>query len=109
MRRWANVLRKRWAAAGGIRRRPIAFVAFAAVLLAIAGTFLVRQIDVSRLRREAASLRRLTAEEGVRTEELRTRLAKTSDPAVLEDEARRRLGLVKPGEEKIFFLEEGRP
>jgi len=109
MRRWGNDLKKRWAAATGGRRRPIVLLGFAAIALAIAGTFLVRQVDILRLRRDAAVLRRQYAEEGVRTEELRTRLAKTSDPAVLEEEARRRLGLVKPGEEKIFFLEEGNP
>jgi len=56
-----------------------------------------RQIDELERRRDVAR------SEQQRLEQL---LAAARDPAVLEDVARRWLGLVFPGEEKAVFIEE---
>ncbi len=54
-----------------------------------------------------AEISRITQEEQaalVVQGELRDRLAHADDPATIEYLARKELGLVKPGEEKVIFL-----
>jgi len=68
--------------------------------------FVGRSFEIRRLRRDLADLRislRGAEEEG---ETLRARLALRDDPKTIEDLARERLGLVKPGEEKVIFVGE---
>jgi cell division protein FtsB len=81
-------------------------VALVATLTAV---FVSRQVAMAGFRRDIARLEAQQAQAGARQKELRAEVASTSDPKTLEDEVRRRLGLVEPGEEKVFFVEEGSP
>ncbi len=60
-----------------------------------------------KIRHLQAEIARITQEEQaalVVQNELRDRLAHADDPATIEYLARKELGLVKPGEEKVIFL-----
>jgi cell division protein FtsB len=106
-----------WAKAKGLlqrmaidrRRQRVVVGSVVLLLLAIAAVFLSRQLAIGGLRRELAGVKAEQAQAVARQKELRAGVASTSDPKTLEDEARRRLGLVRWGEEKVFFVEENSP
>jgi len=77
-----------------------------ALLGTVAAVFISRQVSMASMRREIARLKTDQVEAAAHQKELRSDLASTKDPKTLEDEIRQKLGLVKPGEEKAFFVEE---
>ncbi len=109
MRGWAKAKSLLQRIATDRRRRLIVGGSIVLVLLTIAAVFLSRQLAIGGLRRELASLQAQQGQAAARQKELRADVASTSDPKTLEDEARRRLGLVRSGEEKVFFVEENSP
>jgi cell division protein FtsB len=109
MRGWARAKSLLQRMATDRRRRLVVAGSVVFVVLTIAALFLSRQLAIGGLRRELASLKAQQVEATARQKELRADVASTSDPKTLEDEARRRLGLIRSGEEKIFFVEEDSP
>ncbi len=91
------------------RRRQLVIGSIVLVLLTIVAVFVSRQFAIAGLRRDVTRLAAEQTAAETLQKELRAGVASTSDPKTLEDEARKRLGLVKPGEEKIFFVEEDTP
>ena len=79
----------------------------AAVACCLAVVFVLRGLEMSRLGREIAQIRLDQTAALEDKEALHGRLALRDDPQTIEDEARERLGLVKPGEEKVIFGGEG--
>lgn len=108
---------KGWARAKGLfdrvvgdrRRRVIVLVSVFLIVATLAAIFVSRQVAIAGLRREIARLKAQQADATTQQKELRADVASTSDPKTLRDEARRRLGLVEPGEEKAYFVEEESP
>lgn len=99
------------AAAAEGRRTFVTFVllllAFGLMLDGFAGELGLRanrraQLDVEEAERSLEELKRVNA--GLREKILRL----TSDPAAIEDAARRDLGLIKPGE-KVFIIRDLAP
>jgi cell division protein FtsB len=90
-------------------RRLVVVGSVVLLVLAIAAVFLSRQLAIGGLRRELADVNVRQVQASARQKELRADVASTSDPKTLEAEARRRLGLVRSGEEKVFFVEENSP
>lgn len=87
-----------------IGRRALLWLVIAAVLL-LASLYAIRFVAISRLQQQVAALS--VKEQGTLEEqsELRARLAQKDDPKAIEDVAREKLGLVKPGEKIIIFVE----
>ncbi len=110
MRGWvgAKGWLRRWVG-GGRQRRVIVFLLAFALVAALAGVFVGRQAGIAALRRDIARLEADRTAAAARQKELRAEVASTTDPKVLEDEIRIRLGLVRPTEEKVFFIEESSP
>ncbi len=94
---------------GGRRRRWVAVGCVVVLFGTITAVFVSRQVAMAGLRRETARLETQQADAAARQKELRADLASTTNAKALEDEIRSRLGLVKPGEEKVFFVEEDSP
>ena len=76
-----------------------------AIVGLLASLFLGRFFEMRRLQGELSVL--LQQERGALAaqEELRERLALKDDPEMIEQKARELLGLVKPDEEKVIFVE----
>jgi cell division protein FtsB len=91
------------------RRRLIVVGSVVVLFLTIAAVFVSRQLAIGGLRRELADVNAQQAQASARQKELRADVASTSDPKTLETEARKRLGLIRSGEEKVFFVEENSP
>ncbi len=110
MRGWASAkkLVGRFAAGDRRRRRIVLILSFAFVAT-LAAVFVSRQISIADMRRDVARLRADQAAAAARQKELRTEVSSTTNRATLEAEARERLGLVLPGEEKAYFVEERVP
>jgi cell division protein FtsB len=74
------------------------------LLAAVVSLFSYRGARIVSLRREL--LATITAQEQAIEQRaaLESRLAQRSDPSVIEDEARRQLGWILPGEERVVFL-----
>jgi len=88
------------------RRGLIVYPLVFLLVLLLSALFVGRSLTIHRLRHELADLRtslKVAQEEG---ETLRARLALRDDRRTIEELARERLGLVKPGEEKIIFVGE---
>ena len=87
-----------------LRIRPLTGLVVVGVCLLLS-LYLVRFATIAHLRGEIARAglqeRRALVAQG----ELRDRLGQKDNPAAIEDLARKLLGLVKPGEEKIIFIE----
>jgi cell division protein FtsL len=110
MRGWAGVQRVLGRLAAATRRRRIVvFVSVLTLVATLAAIFVSRQFTIDGLRRETTRLEQEQTQAEARQKELRTEVASTTSPKRLEEEARKRLGLVSPGEEKVFFIEEGSP
>jgi len=71
----------------------------------ILSLYLVRFATIAHLRADIAHAEIEQRRALVAQEELRDRLDQKDNPAAIEDLARKLLGLVKPGEEKIIFIE----
>jgi len=109
MRGWAQARRLVGRVVGGRRRRTLALAVVFLVVATLAAVFVSRQVAIAGLRHEIARLEAHQADATAQQKVLRAEVASTSDPKALEEEARRRLGLVKPGEEKVFFIEGDSP
>jgi cell division protein FtsB len=109
MRGWARAKSLFERVTGGRRRRAIVLGSVFVLVATLAAIFVSRQVAIAGLRREIARVEAQQTEATAQQKELRADVASTSDPKTLEDEARRRLGLVEPGEEKVFFVEEESP
>lgn len=75
-----------------------------AVFLLLASVYAVRFVAIHRLEQQVAAL---TVEEQTALNQqttLRARLAQKDDPQAIEDVAREKLGLIKPGEQLIIFV-----
>jgi cell division protein FtsB len=106
MRGWARAKRLFDRVVGQRHRRAFILAAVFLALATIAAIFVSRQVAIAGLRREIARLESRQAEATAAQKDLRAEVASTTNSATLEEEARKRLGLIKPGEEKIFFVEE---
>ena len=80
------------------------FVVLAVVGL-LASLFLGRFFELRRLQGELSVLVQQERQALAAQEELRARLALKDDPETIEQKARELLGLVKPDEEKVIFVE----
>ena len=75
------------------------------LLIASVGVFLNLQGQVSQTEDEAAAWRRQVSRQKQENQELTTAIADKDNPERIEDVARKRLGLVLPGE--IVFRDSG--
>ena len=79
------------------------------VLIAIVGLlaslYLSRFFTIQQLQRNLSGLMQEETVALSAQAELRAQLALKNDPQTIEDMARELLGLVKPGEEKVIFIE----
>ena len=71
----------------------------------VASLFVVRWLEIRRLDAELAALQSEQQLALTHQNELRSELELRDDPETLEEHARAELGLVKPGEEKVIFVE----
>lgn len=85
--------------------RHILVWALLAIVFLLTFFYLGRTFEIRRLRGNLSILAQQAKGALATQEELRARLALQNDPAMIEEEARRLLGLVKPGEEKVIFIE----
>lgn len=86
-------------------RLAVAISIFIVTALCIA-LFVTRQVEIVRRRQLVATLSWQREAALAEQDQLRDRLASADDLAAIELQARERLGLVLPGEEKIIFVEE---
>ena len=87
-------------------RIRVVIVAVLAIVGLLAALYLGRFFEIRRLRSELSALMQQERAALVTQEELREQVALQDDPEVLEEKARELLGLVKPHEEKVIFIEE---
>jgi cell division protein FtsB len=85
-------------------RRVVLLVGITAAFGLLLALFLSRGAQIGRLQQELVALRDQQAQAAAEQEELRAQLASSSDPDVIEQEAREKLGLVEPGEIKVIFV-----
>jgi cell division protein FtsB len=88
----------------GRLRLLVWLVVFALGLLA--WLYLSRYSEIQRLRHDLSILAQKETRALITQQQLRAELEKKDDPKRIEDLAREWLGLVKPGEEKVIFIEE---
>jgi cell division protein FtsB len=94
-----------------IRERLRALHVSPLVWLAVLGTallvslYLVRFATICHLKQDLARISHEQRSALVAQEELRDRLEQKDNPEAIEGLARRLLGLVMPGEEKVIFIE----
>jgi len=86
-------------------RLRVVVVAVFAVAGLIISLFLGRFFEVRKLQGELSILLSQEREALATQEQLRAQLAFKDDPETIEQRARELLGLVKPGEEKVIFVE----
>ena len=87
------------------RRRLLGWIVLAAAGLLLY-LYVGRFLTIRELRNELAVLSDQEQVARSLQEGLEERLAKAGDPETIERLSRELLGLVKPGEEKVIFLEE---
>ena len=109
MRGWMRAKRLVGRVIGERRRRAFVLAGIFLVIATVAAVFVSRQVAIAGLRHQVARLEAQQADATAQQKVLRAEVASTTDPKTLEEEARQRLGLVKPGEEKVFFVEEDSP
>ena len=89
------------------RRGPRVIIAVVLVVVGLLSfLYISRFLVIQHLRAEIAAITRQEQVARAQQAELRARLAHANDPATIEYLARKELGLVKPGEEKIIFVKE---
>ncbi len=71
----------------------------------LSSLYLVRFFEIRRLQHELAVLTGRMEAALQEQQGLRTRLSLANNPEAIEEAARDLLGLVKPGEEKVIFIE----
>jgi len=71
----------------------------------LASLFLGRFFEIRRVKSELSTFMEQERAALAAQEMLREQLALKDDPEVLEEKARELLGLVKPSEEKVIFIE----
>ncbi len=77
------------------------------VFLLLSSLYVVRFVSINRLQHQVAAVT-AQEEEALREQaNLRSQVANRDDLATIERIARDKLGLVKPGEEKVIFIDEG--
>ena len=76
-----------------------------AIVGLLASLFLGRFFEMRRVQGELSVLVQQEREALAAQEELREQLALKDDPEMIEQKARELLGLVKPDEEKVIFVE----
>jgi cell division protein FtsL len=109
MRGWTRAKRLVGRVIGERRRRAFVLAGIFLVVATVAAIFVSRQVSIAELRHQVARLEAQQVDATTQQKALRAEVASTTDPKTLEEEARQRLGLVKPGEEKVFFVEEDSP
>ena len=88
------------------RRRRIGFaIATLASVSLLLTLFIGRSLTLRRLQQDVFSLREACSIAATDQAALFEALAHADDTSVIEEIARRELGLVYPGEEKVFFVE----
>jgi len=87
-----------------LRLRPLVVAIILGACL-LASLYLVRLATIVHLKQDISRLEQQERVALVAQEEWRDRLDQKDNPLVIEDLARKLLGLVKPGEEKVIFLE----
>lgn len=104
-RRRRRPTRRAAAAPRWINRTTAALVALGVIGALALSLFVVQALEIRSLRRDLAELH--AAEQAATVEQgaLRERLAEADDLDAVEEEARERLGWVRPGEEKVVFVE----
>jgi len=93
--------------AGSRRRRVgilILALASASLLLTL---FIGRSLAIRRLEHEVSTLKTDCSVASADQATLLEALSHADDPSVIEEIARSELGLIYPGEEKVYFLEQG--
>ena len=87
-----------------IGHRALLWFVIISVLL-VTSLYAIRFVTISRLQQQVGALS--VKEQSVLNEQsaLRACLAQKDDPQAIEDVAREELGLVKPGEQLIIFVE----
>ena len=96
----ARAERPRW------RKRTILIAVLVLVGL-LSFLYIERFLEIRRLHAEIADITQQERTALAVQRELRDKLAHANDPATIEYLARKELGLVKPGEEKVIFLKKG--
>jgi len=92
---------------GAGRKRRVAIAGSVALaLLLLFALFITRWVRIRGLQSELLVIRDAQRTARFEQEALRARLALQDAPDAIETEARRRLGLVRPGEEKVIFVGE---
>ncbi len=93
---------------GQLKTQPSSRIIIAAVIVLLGLLSFVYGSRFLEIRHLRAQLGHITCQEQVALAtqaKLRDQLAHTDDPATIEYLARKELGLVKPGEEKVIFIE----
>lgn len=93
----------------GQRSRIVVLAAVVTVASLLLILFLSRQLEIAGRWRSIDEILRSAAAAATEQEALRDRLASSNDSDLIEQQARERLGMVMPGEEKIIFIEESLP
>ena len=88
------------------KRAAVFIVALSTLGGLVLSMFILRALEIRSLRRELEELRAAQQQALLDQEALRERLAEKDEPSAIEREARERLGLVMPGEEKVVFIYE---
>ncbi|MEA3355871.1 MAG: septum formation initiator family protein [Candidatus Bipolaricaulota bacterium] len=89
----------------GVWRHRITPLLIATLLVLLCGFYLFKGIQIHRLEQELGLLSERKGSAIARQEQLRARLALRDDPNTIENLARAQLGLIRPGEEKVIFIE----
>ena len=88
-------------------RRLVLLGVLIVIIGLIASIYIGRFITIVRLQTQLSDLVEQERVALAVQVDLRARLALRDDPQAIEDVARAKIGLVKPGEEKVIFLIEG--
>ena len=86
-----------------IAHRALLWVVIVSFLLLVS-VYAIRFVTIHRLERQVAVLSEKERAALSEQAALRARLAMKDDPQAIEDVAREKLGLVKPGEQLIIFV-----
>ncbi|MBN1858987.1 septum formation initiator family protein [Candidatus Bipolaricaulota bacterium] len=91
------------------RRRFGALILILTSVSLLLALFIGRDLTIRSLRRDVAALEADCSVASIDQMALREALSHADDSSVIEEIARRELGLIYPGEEKVYFLEDDKP